>query len=100
MFDGSQFTASSPLPHFSAGVNPRPRAASATVLVALSSPLMATGLTAILRRLEGCEVRVWGASEAWVSPATVVIVDDLALAAQFCTGTAAAAETTTRLPVT
>jgi AraC-like DNA-binding protein len=61
------------------------------VLVALSSPLMAAGLATILRRLEGCEVRVWDAlSEGPVSTGAVVIVDDLARAAQFCIGTAAA----------
>jgi AraC-like DNA-binding protein len=93
MFDGSQFTASSPLPHFSARVNPRPGASSGTVLVALSSPLVAAGLTAILRRLEGCEVRVWNAlSEASAFACAVVVLDDLALAAQFSTCTAAAGE--------
>jgi AraC-like DNA-binding protein len=93
MFDASQFTASSPLPRFSAGVNPRPRASSATVLVALSSPLVAAGLTAILRRLEGCEVRLWDAlSKASAFAGAVVVVDDLALAAQFCACTAASGE--------
>jgi AraC-like DNA-binding protein len=93
MFDGSQFTASGPSPHFSARLNPPPRASRAAVLVALSSPLVAAGLTAILRRLAGCEIRVCDAlSEASPSACAVVVVDDLALAAQFFTCTAAAGE--------
>lgn len=91
MFDGTQFTAYCPPPPLFAQSNSRPRAPGATVVVAPSSPLVAAGLTAILRRLEGCEVRVWDAlSERPLSDGAVVVVDDLALAAQFsvCAGVA------------
>jgi AraC-like DNA-binding protein len=90
MFDGSQLAAQVTQSQCSAGMSPRARASKAIVLVAHSSPVVAAGLTAILRRLEGCEVRVWDAtSEASASASTVVVVDDLAVAAQFFTCAAA-----------
>ena len=93
MFDGSQFAVPAPQPHSSTGVNARARISNATVLVAHSSPLIAAGLTAILRRLENCEVRIWDAkSEASASAGAVVVVDDLAVAAQFSTCAAVGGE--------
>lgn len=61
-------------------------ASRAVVFVAHSSPLVAAGLTSVLRRLDGCEVRLWDAmSETSMRGAAVVVVDDLAMAAQFST---------------
>jgi len=67
-----------------------PRASNATVLVAHSSRLIAAGLSAVLRRLQGTEVRVWGAMSEPAALSAVVIVDDLAMAAQFSTCAAGA----------
>ena len=70
----------------SRATNPIVGASRAVVLVAHSSPLVAAGLTSVLRRLEGCEIRLWDAmSETSVRGAGVVVVDDLAMAAQFST---------------
>lgn len=86
MFDGSHLTISNPPPHPHRGNTSRLAASRATVLVALSSPLVSAGLIAILSRLEGCEVRLWNMmSEASSLECDVVVVDDVALAAQFST---------------
>ena len=61
------------------------RASNAAVLVAHSSRLITAGLTTVLRRLQGCEVRVWDAMSEASTLAAVVVVDDLAMAAQFST---------------
>ena len=86
MFDGSQLTAFNPPPRPHREVISRLTPSRATVLVALSSPLVSAGLTAILSRLDGCDVRLWNMMSEASSPAcAVVIVDDVALAAQFST---------------
>jgi AraC-like DNA-binding protein len=64
-----------------------PRASNATVLVAHSSRLIAAGLSAVLRRLQGSQVRVWDPMSEPAAVAAVVIVDDLATAAEFSTRT-------------
>ena len=97
MFDGSQLTAFKPPPHPHGGIASRLAASRATVLVALSSPLVSAGLTAILSRFEDCEVRPWNMmSETSSLACAVVIVDDVALAAQF--STTAVADQPLRLP--
>ena len=81
----SNFTALQPYPTTHGWDRPT-RRTKATVLIAHSSRLVAAGLTAVLRRLEGCEVRVWdAASEASALAGAVIIVDDVAVAAQFST---------------
>ncbi len=95
MFDGSQYSSTSPAEH-SANAAERPRAARASnahVLVAHSSPVVSAGLATVLRRLEGCEVRVLNVKdEPCAAPGGVAIVDDLALAARFATCAGASAE--------
>ena len=82
-----------PVAYSSRGTDPRVGAPRAAVLVAHSSPLVAAGLTTILRRLEGCEVHLWDTtSETSVRGAAVVVVDDLAMAAQFSTCASFASE--------
>jgi len=94
MFDGSGGSLTSP--ERSANAAGRLRAAcvsDAHVLVAHSSPVISAGLATVLRRLEGCEVRVWDMKDEPCSGARlVVILDDLALAARFSTCAGAKAE--------
>lgn len=63
------------------------------VLVAHSSPVVSAGLATVLRRLEGCEVRIWDVKvEPCSAAGRVVVVDDLALAARFSTCAGATVE--------
>jgi AraC-like DNA-binding protein len=79
------------------GWNPAPRGPAPTILVAHTSPLMAAGLSAVLRRLEGCEVRVLKTvGDAAVTVGSVLVVDDLAMAAQLSTCACAGRESMTR----
>jgi AraC-like DNA-binding protein len=65
----------------------------AHVLVAHSSPVISAGLATVLRRLEGCEVRVLDTEdEPCAATGHVVVLDDLALAARFSTCAGAAGE--------
>jgi len=74
VFDGPRYSRKSPA------------ASNARVLVAHSSPVVSAGLAAVLRRLEGCEVRVLNPNdEPCAAAGGVVVVDDLALAARFST---------------
>jgi AraC-like DNA-binding protein len=59
------------------------RSSRRSVLVAHSLPLVTAGLTTVLSRLEGCEVRVWSMVGEISLPTGAVVVGDLALASQF-----------------